>query len=478
MSKKKRKKQEQLHKFPVLICILFFCGLFGYMIVYLVNYVSENKQSLVNNSYNSRQEILLSQNYRGNIYSSDGKLLAQTLLSADGTETRYYPYDNLFAHTVGYSTHGKTGVEALANYYLINSDISTDEKVKNSLAEKKNPGNNVITTYNVTLQQLANKELNVYKGAIIMTEVKTGRVLAMVSHPDFDPNTIDEMYDTYAAQNGSELLNRATQGLYPPGSTFKIVTSLAYYREVGEDYKAYRFQCNGSYTHGTRKITCYHGSNHGSVDMLKSFAKSCNSFYANIGMKLDKDAFGDTVEDLLMNQELPYPSLYSKAALSVNSETDDDEMMQVSIGQGKTLITPLYLNMLTAAIANDGVLMEYQTIQSVENADGKTLKTFEPVEYKQILKSDEAEFLTMLMTEVVNSGTATRLKDLPFTVAGKTGSAEYGTVKGESHAWFTGFAPAEDPEICITVIVEGAGSGGDYAVPMVRDLLSTWYSVK
>ena len=329
------------------------------------------------------------------------------------------------------------------------------------------------------VQQVANDQLDIYRGAIIVTEVSTGKIIAMVSHPDFDPNSIAEIWDDLVDNDSSTvLLNRATQGLYPPGSTFKIVTALEYIRENPDTYQNYSYNCNGSFWLGDGKISCYHGSNHGQVDFKKSFAKSCNSSFANIGMSLDREAFQETLNDLLFNKDLPLTLNYAKSSALVSESTPSAEMMQTSIGQGKTQITPMHLNMITCAIANDGVLMKPYVIDHVENDEGTVVKNFKASEYGRLMSEDEAAILRQLMTDVVQEGTASKLKGLSYTAAGKTGSAEYNNVKGDSHAWFTGFAPAEDPEVCVTIIVEGAGSGGDYAVPIARRIFDAYFSEK
>jgi peptidoglycan glycosyltransferase len=368
------------------------------------------------------------------------------------------------------------GVEALANYYLINTNTSISNKVANDMAGVKNPGDNVYTTLDVDIQQVANDQLSIYKGAIVVTEVSTGKILAMVSHPNFDPNEIDDIWDDLLeSDTSSVLLNRVTQGLYPPGSTFKIVTALEYYRENNGNYSNYSFTCNGSYKVGDSKISCYHGSNHGTINLVTSFAKSCNSSFANIGMGLDRDSFETTLETLLFNKDLPITLTSAKSSVSVSDDTSTDEMMQTSIGQGKTQITPMHLNMITCAIANKGVLMKPYVIDRVENDAGSVVKSFKPSSYGRLMSEEEADFLTTLMTAVVESGTATKLKGLNYTAAGKTGSAEYNNTKGDSHAWFTGFAPAEDPQVAVTIIVEGAGSGGDYAVPIARRIFDAYF---
>ncbi len=484
--KRQAQKEEQLNKkqrtrrlnnrVEIMISGGFFAVLFVLLIGHLCYFVATSEQEMVNNSYNSRQEILLSQNYRGSIFSRDGEVLAETQLDGGQNETRVYPFGSLFSHIVGYSTQGRMGIEALANYYLINTNTSLSNKVANDMAGVKNPGDNVYTTLDVQIQQVADEQLSIYKGAIVVTEVKTGKILAMVSHPDFDPNQIADIWDSLVASDSSSVLvNRATQGLYPPGSTFKIVTALEYIRENPDTWSRYSFECPGYFKLGDSKISCYHGSNHGLVDFEKSFAKSCNSSFANIGVSLDWDAFSDTLDDLLFDRELPLTLTYAESSVQASEDMTTDEKMQTSIGQGKTQITPMHLNMITCAIANGGELMKPYVIDRVENDAGSVVKSFKPSSYGKLMSESEAEILTELMTSVVETGTASKLKGLSYTAAGKTGSAEYNNVKGDSHAWFTGFAPAEDPEVCVTIVVEGAGSGGDYAVPIARRIFDAYF---
>ena len=448
------------------------------MMTYTCHYAITHQQELINNSYNGRQEIFAAQNTRGSIFAAGGQVLAETQTDADGNERRVYPYDNLFAHAVGYATNARFGVEAAANYYLINSNAKLSDKVASDVAGSKYPGDSVVTTLDVGLQEVAAKSLGVYKGAIIVSEPSTGRILAMVSKPDFNPNEIDTLWDGLIQDKESTvLLNRVTQGLYPPGSTFKIVTALEYIRENPDSYGQYSYQCNGRYSSGQDTINCYHGSVHGHEDFTRSFAKSCNASFANIGMTLDRTRWGQTLDGLLFNQELPVSFAYNKSKLVVNADTSDSDILQASIGQGTTQITPLHLNMITCAIANGGTVMKPYLVDHVKNNEGTVIKQFSPDSYKELLTQTEAAALTELMTAVVESGTGTKLAGLTYTAAGKTGSAEFNNVKTDSHAWFTGFAPAQEPEVCVTIIIEGAGSGGDYAVPIAKRIFDEYFGV-
>lgn len=453
-----------------------FTLLFLAMAGYITYYAMTHKQELINNSYNGRQQILLAQNRRGRIYSADGEILAETVADEKGEERRSYPYQNLFAHAVGYSINGRMGVEAQANYYLINSNAPLSEKAAIDVSGGKYPGDDVYTTLHVDLQQTASTALGVYRGAIVVTEPKTGKILAMVSKPDFNPEEIAQLWDGLVEDKESSiLLNRVTQGLYPPGSTFKIVTALEYIRENPDTYRNYSYQCTGAITRGEDRIQCYNGSVHGQIGFERSFAKSCNTSFANMGLTLNREKFQDTASGLLFNTALPVSFQSNASRLDVCGETTDSDMMQISIGQGTTAITPLHLNMITCAIANEGKLMKPYLIETVKNSAGNEIRRYQPAAYGNLLSEQEAAVMKELMTHVVEEGTATRLKGLAYTAAGKTGSAEYGTVKGDSHAWFTGFAPADDPEVCVTIIIEGAGAGGDYAVPIAKRIFDTYF---
>ena len=455
---------------------IFFSCLFLVMMAYYAHFVMVDGQDMINSSYNSRQKMLTAKNSRGTIYSADMEKLAETIITEDGKEYRNYPFENLFSHVVGFSTKGKTGIEAQVNSYLINSNIPLSDKIDNEIAGVKNPGDNVYTSLRTDLQKIASKSLGVSKGAVIVSNVKTGEILAMVSKPDFNPCTIVEDWDDYLEdEDSSVLLNRATQGIYPPGSTFKIVTSLAYLREHTGNYEDYSYNCKGSFAYDDGKITCYHGNVHNEVDMIKSFAKSCNCSYANMGINVSRAVYQEVVENLGFNQSLPVDFSYKKSKLNVDDNVSIEDMIQISFGQGSVQMTPLHLHLITNAIANSGTPMKPQLVNKVETAAGELVKEFKSQPYQAFMTQQEADVLKLLMTEVVQQGTAKKLKGLEYTAAGKTGSAEYNQVKEDSHAWFTGFAPAEDPEISVTIIVESIGSGGDYAVPIAKRLFDAYF---
>ena len=461
-------------------CILgityLMVALFLGLAVYMGYFLQVRSEDVINNSYNARLDSFSDRIVRGKIMAGDGTVLAETQVDADGNETRVYYYGSVFDHAVGYSAKGKTGIEALANFYLLTSHVNLLEQVGNELSGRKNPGDNVYTTLDAELQQAAYAALGDRKGVVIAMEPDTGKVLAMVSKPGYDPNTLLQDWDWLTDEGNGEgqLLNRATQGLYPPGSTFKIVTALEYMREHPVGYRDYQFDCSGVYVNGDYRIKCYHGTAHGHQDFTQAFANSCNGAFSSLGLGLNLGAFRDTAKSLLFNSPLPITGLpYKQSSFQMGPGADTWEILQTSIGQGITQVTPMHNAMITAAIANGGTLMKPYFLNSVETAGGEEIKKFMPASYGSLMTAGEAEGLTELMHAVVTEGTGSAVRTDAYTVAAKTGSAEFETGK-ETHAWFTGFAPVENPKLVVTVLVEEGGSGGKAAAPIARQLFDIY----
>lgn len=461
----------------ILLITYLMVGLFISMIGYFGYFLQVRGETVINNSYNARLDRFSDRIIRGELLSHDGQILARTEVDEDGSERRVYPYGPLFAHSVGYSDHGKTGLEALANFYLLSSHMNLIEQTVNEFSGVKNIGDNVITTLDVDLQQTASDALGGRRGAVIVMEPDTGKILAMISRPEYDPNTLGADWDFLISGENTEaqLLNRATQGLYPPGSTFKILTILEYIREHPDTWREYTFDCDGIYECGDYTISCYHGNVHGHQTLEQAFANSCNGAFAALGQELDAGAMHDLAEQLLFNQELPLSLAYSKGSFTMNTGADTWEILQTSIGQGNTQITPMHNAMITAAIANGGILMKPYLLERVESAAGEEVKRFLPESAGSLMTADEAEALSGLMRLVVTEGTGSAVRTDAYSVAGKTGSAEFETGR-ETHAWFTGFAPAENPRLAVTVVVEEAGSGGQVAAPIARSIFDRYFS--
>lgn len=470
-------KRPQGNSRQLMVITYIFVGVFLAMMGYTVYYQATKSPEVINSSYNKRQDIFADKVVRGKILSKDKEVLAETQVAADGSEQRYYPYENIFAHVVGYSSKGKAGIESNTNFTLLRSNAFILERIKNTLKGEKNIGDNVVTNLDVELQKTAYNALGNYRGAVIVMEPETGKILAMVSKPDYNPNTMEANWDSLVEDTSGEsrLLNRATHGVYPPGSTFKIITTLAYIREH-PDISTYQFDCTGSITKDNVTINCYHNSVHGQVDLTTSFAKSCNSSFANIGLTVDKEQFQRTCSDLLFGQKLSLPFSYKQSSVSISKDSDTDEVMQTAIGQGKTQMTPLHMAMITSAIANDGELMKPYLVDRVENYEGNVVKEYSPKKSCTLMTQEEAGILKELMRAAVTEGTASKLSNSTYTAYGKTGSAEYSDEKGKSHSWFTGFATANGKTITATIIVEGAGSGSEFAVPVAGKLFGEYFN--
>lgn len=455
-----------------------FVGLFLILIGYFAYFQIYKSEDFINSPYNTRQETFAEHVVRGEILSSDGKVLAQTLVGEDGGETRYYPYGSMFAHAVGYDSNGRSGVESFGNFMLLRSHAFFLEQVINGIQDKKNQGDNIITTLDYSLQEAAYQALGSNRGAVVALDPATGKILAMVSKPDFDPNRVATEWESIISDTEGEnsvLVNRVTQGLYPPGSTFKILTTLEYLRENPE-YQKYSYECMGSIPIQKTEIHCYHNAVHGTESLETSFAKSCNTSYANIGLGLDKKAFSNLCSDMLFGKSLPGPYPSNISSFTLDGKSDPDTVAQTAIGQGETLVTPMHMALVTAAIANQGVLMRPYVIDHTENYKGVTVKNYRGAEYGALLPADEAAKLQEFMSLVVSQGTGSALSGQAYQAAGKTGSAEFSNVKGESHAWFTGYASTEEKgTIVVTVIVENGGAGSTVAVPIAKQVFDRYF---
>lgn len=469
---KQKRRHSKNREFTIIS--YFFVAIFVSLIGYLVYFTAFRSEDFINSPYNTRQDSFADQVIRGQILSADGQVLARTDVDAEGNETRVYPYGNVFSHVVGYATQGKSGLETEANFELLTSHAFFLEQLRNQFQGQKNQGDNVITTLNATLQQTAYDALGDRRGAVVVMEPDTGKILAMVSKPDFDPNTIDADWDYLVNDSSdSQLLNRATSGQYPPGSVFKIVDALAYYRKNGT-LQNFSYLCQGSITVDGHTIPCYGGAVHGQEDLYSAFANSCNCAFAQIGLDLGGDLLEETSEDLLFNRSLPLSMSYRKNSFSLNDQSGSPLTMQTSIGQGNTLVSPMHMALITSAIANQGVLMQPYLIDRVENYAGEEVDTTEPEAYRTLMSNTEANLLSDLMAGVVTSGTAQALNGRGYTVAGKTGSAEYNEA-GDSHSWFVGYSNVADPDIVVSVIVEGGGTGSEAAVPIAGQIFDAYY---
>ena len=451
-----------------------FVSIFLVLMGYIVYFNVVQAKSIINSPYNRRQDIFADRVVRGKILDKDGEVLAETDVDEEGNETRRYPKEDLFAHVLGYSVKGKAGLESVENFHLLTSNAFIPEKIVNEFQGEKNIGDNVITTLDSNLQQAAYDALGKNKGAVVVMEASTGKILSMVSKPTYDPNHVAENWASLNTDEDSALLNRATQGKYAPGSTFKLVTALAFMRQ-NSNYDSYTYDCSSEIEHAGTTIHCSGDVAHGQEDLRSSVANSCNTSFSNIGLSLNVKKYQETAKELLFNAELPSPLMYGESKFVLSTKDSDAERMMTSIGQGKTQVSPYHMALITSAIANGGKLMKPYLVDRITNYGGTTVAKTIPEEYKQLMTSKEAAKLTEYMKAVVEEGTAKALRGQSYTVAGKTGTAEYSIDKTKTHSWFVGFTNVDNPEIVISVVVEGSDASGVRAVNVAKKVLNSYY---
>ncbi len=463
----------------LLVVTYTFVFLFVGVIAYLVHFELVDSKQIINSSYNKRASLLEETIDRGMILGSGGEILAKTDYDSKGNMFRVYPYGSLFSHTVGRYEKTKTGLENSMSFTLLTSNINGIEKAWNDLNGEKSKGDNVKTTLDVNLSKVASDAMGKYKGSVVVMEASTGRILTMISKPDYDPNKVSENWDDIISLKDSDsvLINRGTQSTYPPGSIFKIVTALAYIRDHA-DYNSFSYDCHGSFATDRKDVECYKGKKHGKVDLTKAFAKSCNGAFAKMLSETAYTTFMSTAKQLLFNYSFDKLDIAIKTSKVNYSEQDDLWMTaQTAIGQGETTTSPMHMAMIVAAIANGGKLMTPYMVDEVVNADQEIVKTYLPSTYATLMTSEEAEILSGLMDSVVTSGTATSLKNKKYTVAGKTGTAE--KTGEEPYVWFVGSSSMNDSaDIVVSVCIEEGGSSTEVAVPIAKKIFQAYYKNK
>ena len=453
------------------VVMYFFLALFIALCVYFCYFLIFRSDDFINSPYNARLDKLAENIIRGDIVDRNGVVLA----SSSSDNERSYPYSNMYAHAVGYDSNGMSGVELDGNFYMLRSHAFFLERIKNDLMNVKNKGDTVVTTLDHKLQEVAYDNMD-YDGAVVAIEPKTGKILVMTSKPNFNPNTISDNYKKLSQGETSVLLNRATQGLYAPGSTFKIVTALEYLQENANAAQS-TFDCKGKLTVDNYTIRCYHGEVHGHQTFMEAFGNSCNIAFSEIGLGLNKNGFTQMCNQLLFNTKLPTRlSNTSTSQFKIDDSTKDTLMMQTAIGQGETLVTPMHMCMIASAICNDGKLMEPYILDSVTNYKGINVKTFRSKTVDSILTQAQADQIEECMRYVVTDGTATGLNSSNYMAYGKTGTAEFNDNKDEAHAWFVGYAKKDDKELAIAVLQEKGGSGSKTAVPIAKAVFDTYFS--
>ncbi|MBR2264186.1 MAG: penicillin-binding protein 2 [Firmicutes bacterium] len=445
------------------------------MILFLTKTMLIDGSKIRVNTYNPRLANAEEHYIRGSIYDASGNLLAYTKVESDGTKTRVYPFGETYAHVTGYSLRSKTCMELVLNEKLLSSDRFTDQ-LEYLFGGDDIRGNNAILTIDGGLQQKAYELLKNVHGAVVISEPSTGKILALVSTPAYDPNTVSEEWEDLTNRDDSPLYSRAMQGQYPPGSTFKIITSLAAYRDGS--LRNYEYDCEGEVEIGRTTLPCYHSTAHGEQDIYDAFANSCNTYFATLGLRIGGDDLRKTADSLHLNDRIDFVLPQSMSHVIVSDADNEQMIAETAIGQGQNQITPFSMNMIAAAIGNRGMLYRPYIVDRIENAEGKTVEKYLPAMYDSaVMTTDEADFLEQLMDGVIAYGTAYMLNDLPCDVYGKTGTAQIAEGDDtEPHSWFTGYTKVGGKTgIAITVMIEN-GAESYPALPIVHDLLDYYYT--
>lgn len=452
----------------VLIAVVL---MFSSLIAYLLYFEFFMRDTLLASDYNRRLWEEENRVVRGSIVDRNGNTIAETVQDG-GERKRVYYGGPAIGPVVGYNSqqYGRSGIEAAYNKELLGLETKNPFLLfKQNILGIKDRGYDVILTIDSSLQKTAYEALDGRKGAVVALNPKTGEILALVSSPGFDPNNIEKDWEMMKDSKDSPLLNRAIQGLYPPGSVFKLIPLSAALEKIG-GLEERTFKCTGSTDVDGLVIKDYNGTAHGNIDIRRAVEVSCNATFINIGLELGADnmyaysgrfGFNKNLDfDLPAKMSVfPYPTSKRELALS-------------SIGQADILATPLQMALVTSAVANGGTIMRPYIVKGITDSEGRISYNRQDEPYLSPITESTAAKIKEMMIGVVKNGTGTAAKISGVDVAGKTGTAE---VEGKkSHAWFVGFAPADDPQIVVAVIVENSGSGGQVAAPVAKQVLNKY----
>ena len=403
---------------------------------------------------------------------------------------REYPQRGLAAHVHGYSTQSRfrTGLERSMNDYLTGQNANLSTVLDTTLDRLKGAtikGNDLVLTLNPKAQRAALEALGTRCGAVVALEVRTGKVRVMASSPTYDPNLVEGNFNRVTSvradcKRPDALLNRATAGLYAPGSIFKVVTASA-------AIDSGRFKPTSSFVdpgycevYGKRVNNYDTTSPFGRLDLASALKYSVNSVFCNIGKELGAKVLVEYAKRFgfysippleTPTNERAASGLYKGTKLFDPQEDTDVDPGRFAFGQERLLVTPLQMAMVAATIANNGVVMKPYVVERIVAPDGSVVVRTKPQELGRAVKPETAQAVGAMMKEAVEGGTGTAARISGVTVAGKTGTAETG-IAGLNTTWFISYAGRNRPEVAIAVVVEEQNStGGETAAPVARDVL-------
>lgn len=445
--------------------------------------------TLLKDKANRRLILMENRVTRGGIFDRNGEILAQTLTSK-GKKERAYPKGEMFEPLLGYSTVklGSSGLEGSVADWLLGIKNATPTQAVQQLFALPRQGNDVVLTLDSRLQSIAYNALEGKMGAVVALDPRTGEVLALVSRPSFDPTNIDQNMDKITKDENERSVDKKQDPLsnhafstFPPGSIMKVVTSAALFRSGLNTTDLYN--STGSTIIYGQVITEQNGKAFGWVNYNMALANSSNAYFATFGVKAGDKTFLSTIKGFGFGQEIPFelyvrPSSITTAANPKLPATLEKNLLAAStFGQGEVMVTPFHMALITAGIANHGVIMTPHLVDRVIDSTQNVLFEQKPQPWLTALSKEEADKITSAMVTAVTDGTASPGALPNIQVAAKTGSAEPGG-DGKTHAWYIAFAPAEAPRIAIAVIVEHGGTGGGAASPIARQIMQAALSQK
>lgn len=458
--------------------------LFALLIAWSSRWAVFEQEDLESHAANRRPLLEEQQIPRGLILARDGTVLARNRAHGSGENrfyTRVYPQGSLFGHVVGYSfiERGRSGLEQSLNDHLVGEE-SEFATILSELTGGAEEGDDVRTTLDPDAQRVALQALGGRRGSVVALEPRTGSVRVMASVPTLDPNNVTEDFAALVRDPESPLVNRATQSTYPPGSTFKVVTAAAALDRRPLEPNSIVDGSSPKEISGV-PLANFGGTDYGPIPFTDALTNSVNTVFAELGVRLGRERMVDYMErfGFYSDPELDYPDSQMAPSGVFDSEQqlveEGFDVGRVAIGQGgaegEIRATPIQMALVSAAVANGGVLMRPRLVERIVRPDGRVRERVGPRRQERVMQRETAADLTAMMSRVVEEGTGTAAALEGIPVAGKTGTAE---VEGgrSNQAWFIAFAPVERPQIAIAVTVERTqGQGGTVAAPIAKQVL-------
>jgi penicillin-binding protein A len=467
----------------------FIVVLFAVLVGFTSYWSVFDAKALKEKEANKRPLLEQQQIRRGRILADDGTVIAKSVAKGKGDARRFvrrYPEGALYGHPIGYSfvRYGDTAFEQFHNDQLVGEE-SEFASILDELTGTTQEGNDIVTNIDPVAQRTALEGLEAAGfGAVVAIEPSSGAVKVMASNAPYDPNRVPFEIKRLFAQNvRTPLVNRATQGLYPPGSTFKVVTAAAGL-ESGAITPDTPIDAPGTIDAEGIPLSNDFNEDFFGATLDTALTNSVNTWFAQLGEKVGEDEMFETMEKFGFNAtppiDLPDNEVFNSGVYEENrtlTRRDPIDLARMSIGQERLLATPLQIAMVAAAVANGGKLMKPQIWNRVIDPDGRVTERLDPDEYSEPVSEETAADLTTAMEGVVSEGTGTNAAIPGVAVAGKTGTAETpgnvacGGGAEQNQAWFMGFAPADDPQIAIAASVECTEQfGNDVAAPIFREV--------